>query len=78
MAYKPCLYMLCYILFSAYYRYFSSLLWLLSIFQSLCGQMIAETVDIEIKRWAAGKEGNMRALLSSLQYVCSCFLLLAV
>ncbi|XP_042392917.1 auxilin-related protein 2-like [Zingiber officinale] len=30
---------------------------------------IAETLDIEIKRWAAGKEGNLRALLSSLQYV---------
>lgn len=30
---------------------------------------IAETVDVEIKRWAAGREGNMRALLSSLQYV---------
>lgn len=26
-------------------------------------------MDVEIKRWAAGKEGNMRALLSSLQYV---------
>ena len=33
-------------------------------------QIIAETLDIEIKRWAAGKEGNMRALLSSLQNVC--------
>ncbi|XP_030455040.2 auxilin-related protein 2 [Syzygium oleosum] len=30
---------------------------------------IAENLDIEIKRWAAGKEGNMRALLSSLQQV---------
>ncbi|KAH7524550.1 hypothetical protein FEM48_Zijuj06G0131300 [Ziziphus jujuba var. spinosa] len=30
---------------------------------------IAETMDIQIKRWAAGKEGNMRALLSSLHYV---------
>ncbi|KAL5559671.1 hypothetical protein UlMin_035882 [Ulmus minor] len=30
---------------------------------------IAETLDIDIKRWSAGKEGNMRALLSSLQYV---------
>ncbi|XP_010539668.1 PREDICTED: auxilin-related protein 1 isoform X2 [Tarenaya hassleriana] len=28
---------------------------------------IAETINAEIKRWAAGKEGNMRALLSSLQ-----------
>ncbi|KAJ7965510.1 Auxilin-related protein 1 [Quillaja saponaria] len=30
---------------------------------------IAGTVDVEINRWAAGKEGNMRALLSTLQYV---------
>ncbi|KAK1421875.1 hypothetical protein QVD17_24570 [Tagetes erecta] len=30
---------------------------------------ISETLDIEIKRWAAGKEGNLRALLSTLQYV---------
>lgn len=30
---------------------------------------IAESLDVEIKRWAAGKEGNMRALLSSLQLV---------
>ncbi|URD81895.1 DnaJ domain [Musa troglodytarum] len=30
---------------------------------------IAETQDIEIKRWASGKEGNLRALLSTLQYV---------
>ncbi|KAL3531016.1 hypothetical protein ACH5RR_010338 [Cinchona calisaya] len=30
---------------------------------------IAETLDIEIKRWAAAKEGNLRALLSTLQYV---------
>ncbi|KAL9254254.1 Auxilin-related protein [Drosera capensis] len=29
---------------------------------------IAETTDIEIRRWAAGKEGNLRALLSTLQY----------
>ncbi|XP_034919730.1 auxilin-related protein 2 [Populus alba] len=29
----------------------------------------AETLDVEIKRWAAGKEGNLRALLSTLQYV---------
>lgn len=32
-------------------------------------QRIAETLDIEIKRWAAGKEGNLRALLATLQYV---------
>ncbi|PIA58420.1 hypothetical protein AQUCO_00500386v1 [Aquilegia coerulea] len=30
---------------------------------------ISETLDIEIKRWSAGKEGNLRALLSTLQYV---------
>nr|KYP47453.1 UBA domain-containing protein 7 [Cajanus cajan] len=30
---------------------------------------VAETLDFEIKRWAAGKEGNLRALLSTLQYV---------
>ncbi|KAG7016468.1 Auxilin-related protein 1, partial [Cucurbita argyrosperma subsp. argyrosperma] len=29
----------------------------------------AESLDVDIKRWAAGKEGNIRALLSSLQYV---------
>ncbi|EEC70611.1 hypothetical protein OsI_01854 [Oryza sativa Indica Group] len=29
---------------------------------------IGETLDFEIKRWAAGKEGNLRALLSTLQY----------
>lgn len=32
-------------------------------------QRVAETLDFEIKRWAAGKEGNLRALLSTLQYV---------
>lgn len=26
-------------------------------------------MDFEIKRWAAGKEGNLRALLATLQYV---------
>lgn len=30
---------------------------------------IAESLDTKIKHWAAGKEGNLRALLSSLQYV---------
>lgn len=34
-------------------------------------QRIADTLDGDIKRWAAGKEGNLRALLSSLQDVCS-------
>eukprot|EP00250_Pteridium_aquilinum_P021639 c25185_g3_i1 orf=754-3909(-) len=28
-----------------------------------------DMLDAEIKRWAAGKEGNLRALLSTLQYV---------
>ncbi|XP_051142657.1 auxilin-related protein 2-like isoform X2 [Andrographis paniculata] len=32
-------------------------------------QRIAETADVEIRRWAAGKEGNLRALLSTLQFV---------
>jgi hypothetical protein len=30
---------------------------------------IAETLDTEVKRWSSGKEGNIRALLSTLQYV---------
>ncbi|CAL0319734.1 unnamed protein product [Lupinus luteus] len=30
---------------------------------------LGETLDFEVKRWAAGKEGNLRALLSTLQYV---------
>ncbi|GAU25393.1 hypothetical protein TSUD_70460 [Trifolium subterraneum] len=30
---------------------------------------LGETLDFEIKRWSAGKEGNLRALLSTLQYV---------
>ncbi|XP_058220787.1 auxilin-like protein 1 isoform X3 [Rhododendron vialii] len=29
----------------------------------------AETLDAEVKRWSSGKEGNLRALLSTLQYV---------
>lgn len=32
-------------------------------------QRIAQNLDSEIKRWAVGKEGNLRALLSTLQYV---------
>ena len=32
-------------------------------------QRIANYTDVQIKRWAAGKETNMRALLSSLQDV---------
>uniref|UniRef100_A0A7N0ZX50 Uncharacterized protein n=1 Tax=Kalanchoe fedtschenkoi TaxID=63787 RepID=A0A7N0ZX50_KALFE len=32
-------------------------------------QRIADSLDADIKRWAAGKEGNLRALLSSMQYV---------
>ncbi|XP_075098794.1 uncharacterized protein LOC107808622 [Nicotiana tabacum] len=30
---------------------------------------LAEMLDYDIKRWATGKEGNLRALLSSLQHV---------
>jgi hypothetical protein len=30
---------------------------------------IGGTLDVEIRRWGAGKEGNLRALLSTLQYV---------
>lgn len=30
---------------------------------------LAETLDADIKRWAGGKEGNLRALLSTLQYI---------
>ncbi|PWA95227.1 dnaJ domain-containing protein [Artemisia annua] len=30
---------------------------------------VSVTLDVEIKRWAAGKEGNLRSMLSSLQYV---------
>ncbi|KAF8672940.1 hypothetical protein HU200_049134 [Digitaria exilis] len=30
---------------------------------------IGDTLDFEIKRWSAGKEGNLRALLSTLQYI---------
>ncbi|XP_042498062.1 auxilin-related protein 2 isoform X3 [Macadamia integrifolia] len=30
---------------------------------------LAETLDAEVRRWSSGKEGNLRALLSTLQYV---------
>ncbi|PIN21705.1 Auxilin-like protein and related proteins containing DnaJ domain [Handroanthus impetiginosus] len=30
---------------------------------------LAESLDADIKRWANGKEGNLRALLSTLQYI---------
>ncbi|CAA6675783.1 unnamed protein product [Spirodela intermedia] len=30
---------------------------------------ISDSLNMEIRRWAAGKEGNLRALLSTLQYV---------
>ncbi|KAL2926399.1 Auxilin-like protein 1 [Bienertia sinuspersici] len=29
----------------------------------------AETLDADIRRWSSGKEGNLRALLSTLQYI---------
>ncbi|KAJ6931388.1 hypothetical protein NC652_014781 [Populus alba x Populus x berolinensis] len=31
---------------------------------------LAETLDADVKRWSSGKERNLRALLSTLQYVC--------
>ncbi|KAG6427317.1 hypothetical protein SASPL_111559 [Salvia splendens] len=30
---------------------------------------VAETLDAEVKRWSSGKQGNLRALLSTLQYI---------
>lgn len=30
---------------------------------------LAESLDVEVKRWSNGKEGNLRALLSTLQYI---------
>nr|KYP66796.1 UBA domain-containing protein 7 [Cajanus cajan] len=30
---------------------------------------LSETLDAEVKRWSGGKEGNLRALLSTLQYI---------
>ncbi|XP_073288270.1 uncharacterized protein [Primulina huaijiensis] len=30
---------------------------------------LAESLDADIKRWVSGKEGNLRALLSTLQYI---------
>ncbi|CAL5389551.1 unnamed protein product [Camellia sinensis] len=30
---------------------------------------LAEALDDEVKRWSSGKEGNLRALLSTLQYI---------
>ncbi|KAL6215867.1 hypothetical protein ACLB2K_015293 [Fragaria x ananassa] len=32
---------------------------------------LAEVLDAEVKRWSSGKERNLRALLSTLQYVCA-------
>lgn len=31
--------------------------------------MLADSLDVEVKRWSTGKEGNLRALLSTLQYI---------
>ncbi|XWS14555.1 hypothetical protein CRYUN_Cryun35bG0020000 [Craigia yunnanensis] len=39
---------------------------------------LAETLDAEVKRWSSGKQGNLRALLSTLQYVCNSFLLVFI
>jgi len=33
-------------------------------------QRVAEVLDADVKRWSSGKTGNLRALLSTLQYVC--------
>ena len=33
-------------------------------------QRVAESLDADVKRWSSGKTGNLRALLSTLQYVC--------
>ncbi|KAL8170824.1 LOW QUALITY PROTEIN: hypothetical protein V2J09_022628 [Rumex salicifolius] len=41
----------------------------LSLFFTSHAKRIGETLDAEIKRWSAGKEGNLRALLSTMQYV---------
>ncbi|XP_011025828.1 PREDICTED: auxilin-like protein 1 isoform X2 [Populus euphratica] len=30
---------------------------------------LAETLDADVKRWCSGREGNLRALLSTLQYI---------
>ncbi|KAJ8567542.1 hypothetical protein K7X08_019750 [Anisodus acutangulus] len=30
---------------------------------------LSDTLDAEVKRWSSGKEGNLRALLSTLQYI---------
>eukprot|EP00268_Persea_americana_P037267 TRINITY_DN36926_c2_g1_i1.p1 TRINITY_DN36926_c2_g1~~TRINITY_DN36926_c2_g1_i1.p1 ORF type:complete len:127 (+),score=25.39 TRINITY_DN36926_c2_g1_i1:119-499(+) len=32
-------------------------------------QRLAETLDADVRRWSNGKEGNLRALLSTLQYI---------
>jgi hypothetical protein len=32
-------------------------------------QRLSEFLDPEVKRWSNGKEGNLRALLSTLQYI---------
>lgn len=37
-------------------------------------QRLAKALDADIKRWSSGKEGNLRALLSTLQYVCPCII----
>lgn len=49
--------------------YLLCLIYFLNI--NIISQRIGGALDTEIKRWAAGREGNLRALLSSLQYVSS-------
>ncbi|WOH04181.1 hypothetical protein DCAR_0623590 [Daucus carota subsp. sativus] len=38
-------------------------------FTMLAAERLAESLDAEFKRWSIGKEGNLRALLSTLQYI---------
>ncbi|KAL5647283.1 hypothetical protein ACJX0J_041638, partial [Zea mays] len=37
-------------------------------FRDEIDQRIGDTLDFEIKRWSTGKQGNLRTLLSTLQY----------
>ena len=43
------------------------------ISRNLCYlQRLADTLDADVRRWSSGKEGKLRALLSTLQYVRLC------
>nr|KYP64571.1 UBA domain-containing protein 7 [Cajanus cajan] len=35
-----------------------------------------QMIDNKIRQWSKGKEGNIRSLLSTLQYFCSCYVLI--